>query len=523
MKKFAFINIPSQELERPPAAAASLSACIKHVGWDCRVFDFNLFLNSSVTGEVWSKLEEYWRCKLLTLDQETQDNLDRVIDLFLDQVSEYQPDMVGLSVFTRFSVIPASILLPAIRRKIKSEIVIGGSGSYAWPGSLPNLDSSSLDSATFADFAKKVGLIDYFIQGEGEDAIQELLKGNTEYAGINGNPPLQVKNLNNVPHPDYTDVLPSSYYYTHEPGIYITATRGCIRKCTFCNIPEMWPKFEARSAENVVEEIINNKKKYDVNLFHFTDSLINGNMKIWRNINHQLVEAKLQDPSLRPIKYLGQFICRTSLDQTEKDWELMAQAGADLLVTGFEHYSPHVRKHMGKHYSNRDIDFHFAQSARLGIKNIALMFVGYPVETQEDHEYNIEFLHRYQKYAKAGVIHMVRWGYTGMFREPEKVESAGEVKLIVDPDFSKKFHNLPQGIRDIALGFGWLNELNPGLTLKERIRRRLELHEVSAKLGWPQTRNREELQILYNILNNLKSNSCDASQFEELDTLLDFH
>jgi hypothetical protein len=201
----------------------------------------------------------------------------------------------------------------------------------------------------------------------------------------------------------------------------------------------------------------------------------------------------------------------------------MSKAGADLLVVGFEHFSPHVRKHMGKNYSNADIDFHFAQSARLGIKNVALMFVGYPVETQEDHEYNIEFLHRYQQYAKAGIIHMVRWGYTGMFRDAEKIEKPGEVKLITDPDFAKKFNNLPQGIRDIALGFGWINELNPTLTLRERIRRRLELHEISVKLGWPQTRNREELQILYNILHNLNSNIVDSTDFDNLETLLDFH
>jgi hypothetical protein len=178
---------------------------------------------------------------------------------------------------------------------------------------------------------------------------------------------------------------------------------------------------------------------------------------------------------------------------------------------------------MGKNHTNADIDFHFAQSAYYGIKNVCLMFVGYPVETLEDHNYNIEFLHRYQKYARAGVIHMVRWGYTGMFREEGKLAGDSKVKLITDPDFAKRFHNLPQGLRDIALGFGWVNELNPTLTLKERIRRRLELHEVSVKLGWPQTRNREELQILYNILQNLDKNVINTQDFENLETLLDFH
>ena len=155
--------------------------------------------------------------------------------------------------------------------------------------------------------------------------------------------------------------------------------------------------------------------------------------------------------------------------------------------------------------------------------DITLRPIGYPVETLEDHEYNKEFLYKYQKYAKAGIIHMVRWGYTGMFRDTKKVEKPGNVEMAIDPDFESRFKNLPQGVRDIALGMGWINKLNPTLTLNERIRRRIELHELSVKLGWPQTRSREELEILYNILDNLNRNKIVSEDFEELENLLDFH
>jgi hypothetical protein len=523
MKHFAFINTPSVELERPPAAAAVISACAKSAGWTCDQFDFNLYLNHAVDSATWQELEQYWRCKRLELSHLTRQKLDQALDDFINDVVATSPDMVGVTVFSRMSVMAAWLMLQALRPKYKGKIVIGGSGSYAWPGSLPSMDISSLDSATFADYAHKVGLVDYYIQGDGEEAFIALINGNDQYPGINGIPPIQIENLNALPHPDYTGIEPANYFYTHEPGIYITASRGCVRKCSFCNIPEMWPKFKNRTADDVAQEIINSKKKFGVNLFHFTDSLVNGNMKVWRDINHRLRELKQTDPVFQDVKYMGQFICRTRFDQSESDWELMWQAGANLLVTGIESFSPSVRKHMGKHYSNSDIDFHFKMSAWYGIKNVSLMFIGYPTETQADHEYNIEFLHRYRKYALSGIIHAVRWGYTGMFRESEKLEKRGGVKIITDPDFAKKFSNLPQGIRDIALGFGWINELNPDLDLRERIRRRLELHEISVKLGWPQTRSREELQILYNILENLNRNQINGNDFEELETLLDFH
>jgi len=521
MKKFAFINIPSQELERPPAAAALLSSIIRSAGWDCKVFDFNFFLNKNVSIDTWNMLESFWRCKTLELPKNVKQILNDINEQFYELVKEYNPDWVGVSVFSRFSTVSCYEFLKYFRPKTKATIVIGGHGISAWPGSLPYIKNNK-NQKTIADYLKDENLIDHYIFGDGENAIVELLNENIS-AGIDGQEPVMVRNLDEIPLPSYKDIEPLNYYYTNEPGVYVTASKGCVRRCTFCNVPDLWPKFSVRSNESLMSEITKNKKQYGVNLIHFTDSLINGSMKHFRELNKSLIELKEQDSTMDPIKYMGQFICRTAKEQTENDWELMAKAGAHLLVTGFESYSPSVRKHMGKNYSNEDITFHFEQSAYYGIRNIALMFIGYPIETAEDHEYNKEFLYKYQKYAKAGIIHMVRWGYTGMFRDTKKVEKPGNVEMAVDPNFESKFKNLPQGVRDIALGMGWINKLNPTLTLNERIRRRLELHELSIELGWPQTRSKEELSILYNILNNLNRNKNISGDLEDLENLLDFH
>ena len=520
MKKYAFINIPSQELERPPAAAALLGSIIKSIGWDCRVFDFNLFLNDTVTKEAWSELEDYWRCKIEILSPDSETQLQDSFNKFMQQLDDYAPQWIGLSVFSRFSIVSCYEILKFIRPRTNAKIMIGGHGISAWPGSLPNIDQNTKYD-TIADFLLKENFIDHYITGDGEDSIKELLLGN-KYPGIDGLPPIQVKDLDSLPVPSYTEIEPMRYYYTDEPGVYMTMSKGCVRRCTFCDIPDIWPKFTIRRADLLVDEIRKNKLEYQVNLTHFTDSLINGSMKHFRELNKALAELK-QDDRFKPIKYMGQFICRTKQEQTEQDWELMHKGGANLLVTGFESYSERVRKHMGKNYTNDDIAFHFEQSAYYGIKNVALMFVGYPVETEEDHEYNKQFLYQYQKYARSGSIHMVRWGYTGMFRDAHKVERPGDVEMIIDPDFEDKFKNLPQGLRDIALGLSWINKKNPKLTLRERIRRRLELHELSVKLGWPQARSREELTILYKILKNINSNSINEQDINDLEDVLDFH
>jgi hypothetical protein len=44
--KLAFVNIPLQNLDFPPAAASLLTAIVeKRLGWDTKIFDFNMFLN----------------------------------------------------------------------------------------------------------------------------------------------------------------------------------------------------------------------------------------------------------------------------------------------------------------------------------------------------------------------------------------------------------------------------------------------------------------------------------------------
>lgn len=529
MKKFAFINIPSQELERPPAAAALLSSVIRSIGWDCKIFDFNLFLNKNVSTNAWLELEQYWRCKISSITKNTQKELINSFEKFSKDLLKYSPDWVGISVFTRFSTLACFELLKYIRPQTKAKIVVGGHGLLGYLQVPTTEDAWSMESSkvknvthgSVPDFLKKRNLIDHYITGDGETAIKELLLGNT-YPGIDGKPSIPFTDLNSLPLPSYNSIEPLTYYYTSEPGVYITMSKGCVRRCTFCSIPDVWPKFTVRDPKGLVEEIKKNKIEYQVNLTHFTDSLINGSMKHFRELNYHLAELR-KDDHFKPIKYMGQFICRTRNEQTEQDWELMHKGGANLLVTGFESYSEQVRKHMGKHYSNEDIDFHFSQSGYYGIKNIALMFVGYPTETAEDHEYNKEFLYKYQKYAKSGIIHMVRWGYTGMFRDVSKIEKPGNVELIVDPNFDSKFKNLPQGLRDIGLGFGWVNQKNPDLTLRERIRRRLELHELSVKLGWPQTRSSEELKIIYRIMKSLNSNKLEIEDINDLDDVLDFH
>ena len=521
MNKFVFVTLPSVELERPPAAAGALVPVIKKAGLEPIVKDFTLFLFKNLNHKIIQKLERYWRGKSDVLDDEARNALNRHLDIFIADIMSHSPTWIGISVFSRFSVVAADEFLQALKHRsnYNGDIVVGGSGI----SSELNRDNNNEIGVkkSFADHALEQKLCTYFIQGDSEESLYALLTGNTAYPGINGiTPPQQILQLDDLPMNDYSLMPPTDYYPSHMPGVYITASRGCVRKCSFCNVPDLWPKFKMRSPKNIVEEIRHNADQ-GAKVFQFTDSLINGDLKKWRAINRELAELR-QDEKYKDIKYLGQFICRPRKQQTEEDWYWYHRGGADIVIVGFESFSPNVRNSMGKYYDNEDIDFHFEQSSRYGIKTICLMFVGYPNETQADHEMNLEFLHRYKKYADAGSIHMVRWGYTGMFFKSQKIND-NEIDIVLDPKFEERFSSLPASLRDVALGFSWVNRMNPTLTLNERMRRRLELHKLSVKLGWPQTRSEEELTLLIAIMKHLKNHNTvgDLSYLDELQDLHD--
>ena len=50
----------------------------------------------------------------------------------------------------------------------------------------------------------------------------------------------------------------------------------------------------------------------------------------------------------------------------------------------------------------------------------------------------------------------------------------------------------------------WHSDTNPDLTLQERIRRRVELHEQSVRYGYPQPRVKYELQTVLEMAKLLK-------------------
>lgn len=474
MKNIILVSLPKVETTFPPAALSILASVAKENGRGVKIFDYNLDLFYTLSSDEWDNLESWLSFSMDQLSPELENKLHQI---FVDQLKDTvdsETEFVCFSVFSYFSNRIAAKVLEWYPNICSVPTIIGGAGI--------STDISANNNEIFGEHIVKNKLANYVIFGEGEITFDRLLNGCSEYPGINSNNPVQIGDLTALPMPTYEFFDMPRY---QNKKILITGSRGCVRKCTFCDIELTWPQFRYRKAEHIVEEMERHFDDYGVTEFEFTDSLINGSINNFDRFNELLYNRKQLRPELSPIRYQGQFICRPSSQQRERSYELMHLAGCTMLITGIESFSHNVRNHMKKKFSDDDIAYHLEQCGRWNIPNVLLMIVGYPTETLQDHQANLDALRRYKNYADMGTIFMIRWGFTmHLYEHTPIMNMVDELQISLESNI--KFDSL----------YGWTSGLNPDNTLRERIRRRLEIHELSVELGYPMPRVKEELLIL---------------------------
>jgi len=465
MLDILFLNVPLMNLGYPAAGTALLSGICRHHGYTSKVIDLNYTLYQQHGQDFYNEVASY-----LTLSGEIDSKIRYLYQEFLREqiviIREHNPCYLGISVFTFECQKFTQDICKALREDgFNSPIVLGGAG----------LSTTGIANK-IADFGVHMinqGLADFYIRGEGDQAILTLLEtGDLEDCSKVH----QIKNIENVPLSDYQNVINNQYLYPNNTlTLPVNGSRGCVRECSFCDIHKFWPKFHFRPGIAVANEMIQLHQETGCRNFIFTDSLINGSLKSFRDMCHTLV-AHYRRNNL-PDAYLtwgGQFICRDSHSFKDRDFELAAQAGMTGVAIGVETGSDMVRTHMKKGFTNADLDFTMASLSRHRINCYFLMIIGYPTETWEDFMETVRMFERYERYCKDGTIIGVNLGGTlSLDAGTDLVENAQSLGI----------HDLSSNHSDV-FGINWINEHNPTLTLEERIARRILLQERLMELNY---------------------------------------
>lgn len=369
----------------PPAGISILNAVAKQEGFKSIAVDFNLVFYKELfekNRSVWERIDNWMdRSPNLktekVLNDDDREELDKIFTLWLQTIHKHNPKFIGFSVFTTYSIAPALEFIPLVRKRFPEiKIIIGGAGT--------------------TPFNKKLhDMVDYYVIGEGENAIVDILNEH-DGPGINGNHSVQIDDMNAIPFPDYSD-YPLSEYVCKGKMLRVTGSRGCVRRCNFCDVYKMWPLFRYRDGELIAEELFHqwSTLRSKPNMFLFTDSLINGNMNMLRSFCKKLIQLKKDNPKFKP-KFKGQWIAGSPKFTTIDDWDLIEKAGCDTLFVGVESGSERLRWKMNKKVKDEWLSYCVEQAYNRNIKMRWFTIVGFPEETDEDFFKTVRFCEKYK-------------------------------------------------------------------------------------------------------------------------------
>lgn len=488
------VNVPSISLVYPAAAPSLLKGVCEQAGYSAQVLDFNLQLFTSIEDpDATNRIDNYFTIRSDSITDKDRQIINQWYDNCITQIKEINPKFLGISVFTFECQRATEELLARLRPLWKGKVIVGGAG----------LSSTGIASEVndFGNRLKDLNLIDFFVRGEGEYALLNILANNKNLiAGVNNDNYKQIENLDEIAFPNYSDIIDLPYAYNNNlVQLPITTSRGCVRRCTFCDIHAFWKKYTYRSGANVAKEMIHHYEKHGVTNFFFTDSLINGSLKSFRDLyttlNQYYNENNLGD---KFFSWGGQWIVRSPKQLKPNDYLQAAKAGMNGLAMGIESMSENVRDHMQKGFTNSDLDYTLEQFRKHKMNCYMLIIVGYPTETKIDFQISLDQFTKYQSYAVDGTIFGVNLGGTLSIDEGTPLDVNSE-KL--------NLHFYSETGADKIFGLDWVNKNNPELTLIERIKRRITMQEHLMDLGFTVWNGDHQLTRLRESYDKITQNS----------------
>lgn len=442
------IVIITSPLERnyPLSAPAQLKSVIIKNGFTCKTIDWNNDLHCKLKNQLdsFTKFGSYVNDE--NFNTIWKNKIKNIAIKWIDDLKKINPKWIALSIFTHQTFLLEK-LLKLIRKKLNSKVIIGGHGiHYNTFGCATNLKE------LLGPKLKKENLVDYFVTGEGEISIINILKKNNNIEGINNLNYNRIKDLSNLPLPDYTDYDFSKYDKNFL--IPITFSRGCFFNCSYCY--KILPTFYCKDGEIPAHEMFSLNKKYNIKKFCFSDSTLPALKNKFISFLDNLINYNIN------IQWTGCYNIIKKNNKLEEVIKKIKLSGGNDITIGVESGSEIVRNHMNKSFfTNDDIIYNIDLYHKYNVSLLLIFMVGYINETKEEFEKTKKLLNDLKKYKKC--IKLIL-GYTCYILPNTKLS-----------EFAKE-----KNIKYDSNG-NWIYKNN---TFDVRVKRWLELKSYAEELGY---------------------------------------
>jgi len=247
---------------------------------------------------------------------------------------------------------------------------------------------------------------DFILIGEGEQTLLELAQaidtGTENFESIAGlvyrlngemkrTPPRAViKDLDSLPFPawDLIDIEPYRRSWLKHAGYFsmnVGTTRGCPYKCNWCAKPIYGNRYNARSPQNVLEELVQLQSNYQFDHIWFCDDIF-GLKPGWVQEFAALVEES-------GLKFRFKIQSRADLLVKEDYVAALQKAGCENVWMGAESGSQKILDAMDKGIQVEQIALATTLLKKHNIKPSFFIQFGYLNETREDIDLTIKMIH----------------------------------------------------------------------------------------------------------------------------------
>ncbi|OGW75966.1 MAG: hypothetical protein A2Z72_04705 [Omnitrophica bacterium RBG_13_46_9] len=300
---------------------------------------------------------------------------------FRNEIKKYAPDVALLSSMTPSW--PELITLSRLIKDVSSRITVGVGG--------PHLTAYPTESLSHR-------CIDFGVYGEGETTILEaleMLRQGKDLHGVKGvisrhdgkvvtnAPREEIDDLDSIPFPA-VDLLPYKKYIAlsvRSPFFTIVTSRGCPYSCDFC-FQGYLGRYRARSPENVVEEMENLVKKYDIQEIIVFDETFAAEEERALKICELIRKKRLK----------FNWDIRTRVDLLSKEILVsLKTAGCSRIHLGIESGNQEILQKMGKGLDIPEIIEKVRLAKKIGFELRGYFMLGYPGETRISIRETIEF------------------------------------------------------------------------------------------------------------------------------------
>jgi len=359
-------------------------------------------------------------------------NLVRSYNNVINKINEFNPDLIGISIFTNGHLQNYELIKRFKQRYPHIKIAVGG----------PHV--SVLPEATMSENDN----IDFAIVNEAEDALVELCKGKElakvdkllyrngneiRFNAVNSVSEKYITDLDSIPWPKYERFQLKKYI----GELFVITSRGCPYQCMFCSVRNtMGPKVRVRSIPHVMEELGYWYKK-GRRIFNFVED----NLTFYYDRVFELCEA-IEQAGLREL------ILRASngirADRTDgRMLKRMKEVGFKSIAIAVEGANEKMMKILKKGETLERVEECIHAALALDYE-ISLTFVyGAPGETMEDIRQLIALAKKYPVF-KVDIYNLVPYPGTPLWSWVQKNNAwavSDPLSLMSRQDKNLKFTN----------------------------------------------------------------------------------